>query len=104
MEKIVIKNIEDLKKLIKTINEDEAYHIELDDDQSFYAISEDDYDLLVSIKEFLDEEVRAEKGLPVKIVSNTTNDQLSFEQYETLKKQINEALEQTLKPKAEKLN
>lgn len=103
MSKIRITNIEDLKKLIKTIDEDGSYEIELDDNCRFFAVSDDDYALLCNIKDMLEEDIRQDNQT-VKVVSNDPGQELSFEQYEILKKQINEALDKTLKPKAEKLN
>lgn len=103
MEKVKISSIKDLKELLKNINEDGYYDIELDDNTSFYAISDEEFDLLSSIKEVLEEDIKQDNQR-VKIISNDINGELSFEQFEILKKQINEALDKTLKPKAEKLN
>ena len=56
MSKIRITNIEDLKKLIQNINEDGSYDIELDDNLSFHAVSDEDFELLSEMKEMFEEE------------------------------------------------
>lgn len=103
MNSIKIKNLDDLKKLIKDIDIEGSFDIEIDESCRFYAVSDEDYDLLCSVKEMIDTEFKHDNQT-VRIVSNDMNQELSFEQYEVLKKQINEALDKTLKPKAEKLN
>ena len=103
MNAIKIKDLEDLKKLIKDIDIDGSYNIEIEDSCRFYAVSDEDYDLLCSVKEMIETDFKNDNQT-VKIVSNDISQELSFEQYEVLKKQINEALDKTLKPKAEKLN
>ena len=102
MNKVRITNIQDLKRLIQNINEDGSYDIELDDNLSFHAISDEEYELLSEMKEMFEED--KQDNQKVKIVSNDINEELSFEQYETLKKLINDAFEKTFKPKSEKLN
>lgn len=103
MDKIKVSNIKELKEILKNLDEDGILNIEIDDSCNFYAISNEEYDLLSSVKEILDEDIK-QSNQRVKVISNDMSDELSFEQFETLKKQINEALDKTLKPKAEKLN
>lgn len=99
-----VQSLEDLKKILDKVEKGNPWLIELDGGKHFFAISDDDYYILRNIKEIMEDDIKDNRGQKVKIVSNNINEELSFEQYEILKKQINEALDKTLKPKAEKLN
>lgn len=102
MKTIKIKTIKELKEAIKGLDEDCIKF--LIDDKSFVAVSNEGYDLICMVEELMEDEEK--NNDMVKVVTNNANlnDELSFDQYESLKKQVVDALDKALKPHIEKLN
>ena len=111
MKKVIVKDSKDLLNIKEYLKDNDFIEVELDDNNHFIAISKDEYESLAGIKDLIHEaqdfdDNQKDSNGNIKIISNgdLINDNLSFEQYEFIKKQINQVIEKTLKPKPEKLN
>ena len=111
MKSIKITDIKDLNNVDDYLKDNDFVELVIGDDKRIIAVSNEEFEYLEEIKSFIHEAQELnedEKNIDnnIKIISNgnVINDNLSFEQYEFIKKQINQVIEKTLKPKPEKLN
>lgn len=113
MKKVEIKEIEDIANIIELLKKEDFVNVTSADGNDFVAVSSKEFSILKGIKDMIEEsqayddiEGNDEVVDNVRIISKgeLINENISVEQYEFIKKQINLALEKTFKPKPEKLN
>lgn len=102
----IVKNIDiekfkELKEYLESLEEDDIVYIEEDGDAKYAILPIGQYDYLDSFKDVMSDDKLPEEG-NVKIITNMP--ELSYEEYETVKKQLIDVLEKNFKPKADKLN
>lgn len=111
MEKIEIKSLDDLKKVSEYLKNNDYVEVSLDDGMSFVALSNSQYyaykmitDSIAESEEIDNNEENLNSQIKIITKDGVMNDNLTVEQYEFIKKEINHVIEKTLKPKPEKLN
>jgi len=95
-----ITNNRNLKKALSTLEKDDTLFL---DDHGITKYAVIDMDLYDEIQELM-ENVNDDGQIPMIKVVGQDGLQLTYDEYEKIKKQLNEALEKTLKPNPEKLN
>lgn len=101
MLKIDINELKNIKDDLKSLDDDEVAFIEEENETKFVIMPAGQYDELESFRSFLDE--GRVKTSNVKIITNATNE-LTYDEYEKIKKQLIEVIDKTLKPNPEKFN
>ena len=104
MRKIDINEIENIKEELNNLQEDETLCITENGHEKFMLMSVDAYDALTSED---NADVFSEENLlrnPNIRVISPDNFELTYDEYENVKKQVMDAFEKTFKPKPEKLN
>lgn len=100
MQKIDIKEIENIKEKLDDLDIDEVLYVDEDGASRFVIMPIDLFDSYLESNEGLD---KLTYEPHIKILG-ADNVELSYEEYELIKKQINDAFDKTFKPKREKLN
>ena len=100
MQKIDIKEIENIKEKLNELDTDEVIYVDEDGASRFVIMPVALFDSYLEENEGLDKLVYEPH---IKILG-ADNIELSYEEYELIKKQINDAFDKTFKPKREKLN
>ena len=98
---IDIKELNEIKEELDELQCDDAIFVEQNGNAKFVIIPIEQFDELESYRELLDSKV--ENGAAVKIVSNQNNE-LTYEEYEKIRKQLVDIFDKTFKPNPEKLN
>ena len=96
---IDIKTIENVRKELETLKDDDVLYIDENGKSKYAILPIGHYDELESLSELLEDG----NGTKVKI-ANFDDLQLTYEEYENIRKQIMDAVDKTLKPNPEKLN
>ncbi|MBR3227801.1 MAG: hypothetical protein IKF68_04565 [Erysipelotrichaceae bacterium] len=94
-----IKKLESIRKELESLDEDDVLFIE-DDGKADYVLMRTEY------YDYIDEILKQAQGImspKVKVIS-AEDLELTYDEYEAVKKQLNDIIEQTFKPKPEKLN
>ena len=99
MANIDINRLDELKDELAFLNQDDVLFIEEDGQEKFAVVP---IDLFNSVEDFLELLNEASSGPVVKV--DSSNLDLSYDEYERIKNQIMEMVEKTLMPKPEKLN
>lgn len=103
MQNIDIKYLKEIKEELEELQEDDAIFVDDNNDTKYVILPIETYDLLESYRSILEGDKQESLNPNVKIISNAINE-LSYDEYETIKKQLMEVFEKTFKPKPEKLN
>lgn len=98
---IDIKELKEIKEELDELHADDAIFVEENGDTKFVILPIEQFDELESYRDLLDGKV--ENGAAVKIVSNQKNE-LTYEEYEKIRKQLVDIFDKTFKPNPEKLN
>lgn len=99
MAKIDIDKLDELKDELAFLGEEEVLFIEDNGQKRFVVVPIEIYD---AIEDLMDMFSRANQGPFVKV--DSSNLELSYDEYEKIRDQILDAVEKTLMPKPEKLN
>ena len=94
-----IKKLESIRKELESLDEDDVLFIE-DDGKADYVLMRTEY------YDYIDGILKQAQGImspKVKVIS-AEDLELTYDEYEAVKKQLNDIIEQTFKPKPEKLN
>ena len=94
-----IKKLESIREELESLDEDDVLFVEEDGKAGYVLMRTEYYD-------YIDEMIRQTQSLmspKVKVIS-AENLELTYDEYEAVKKQLNDIIEQTFKPKPEKLN
>ena len=94
-----IKKLEAIKEELEALEEDDVLFVEDGDKAPYVLMRTEHYD-------FIEELYKQSQGIMsprVKVISGD-NFELTYDEYEAVKKQLNDIIEQTFKPKPEKLN
>ncbi|MBR0462645.1 MAG: hypothetical protein IJJ00_08035 [Erysipelotrichaceae bacterium] len=99
MSSIDIRELENIRKQLDSLEEDDVLFIDEDGETRFVVMPAAQYD-------FIDEMLKQSQNLsmPRVRVINGNELELSYDEYEAVKKQLNDIIEKTFKPKPEKLN
>lgn len=104
MKKIDVENINELDEMLNDIEDGDAVILSEGKEEKYAIISINDYCLFQELME-LDRQINPFKYGQTEIrIVNDDNIEVSYEEYENIKKQLLEALDKTFKPKLEKLN
>lgn len=98
---IDIKELNEIKEELDELSGDEAIFVEDNGNAKYVILPIEQYDELDSLRDLLDGKI--ENGAAVKIVSNQGNE-LTYEEYEKIRKQLVDVFDKTFKPNPEKLN
>lgn len=98
---IDIKELNEIEEELNELSEDEVIFVEKDGQARYAILPIEQYDELDSYRDLLDGKV--ENGAAVKIVSPNHNE-LTYEEYEKIRKQLVDVFDKTFKPNPEKLN
>ena len=98
---IDIKELNEIEEELNELSEDEVIFVEKDGQARYAILPIEQYDELDSYRDLLDGKV--ENGTAVKIVSPNHNE-LTYEEYEKIRKQLVDVFDKTFKPNPEKLN
>lgn len=101
MLKIDINKIKNIKDELDTLDEDEVAFVEDNNETKYVIMPISQYDEIDSFKSFLDEGQMPNSN--VKIITNASYD-LTYDEYEKIRKQLIEVIDKTLKPNPEKFN
>ena len=96
---IDIKELESIKDKLEGLSEDEVLFVDENGSTKYVILPINQFDSL-------EETFKEEQGslTPAIKIINGDGFELSYDEYETVKKQLNEIFEKTFKPKPEKLN
>ena len=99
MNSIDIRELENIRKQLESLEEDDVLFVDEDGQTRFVLMPVAQYD-------FIDEMFRQSQNLsmPRVRIINGNELELSYDEYEAVKKQLNDIIEKTFKPKPEKLN
>ena len=94
-----IKKLNSIREELDSLDEDDVLFVE-DDGRAAYVLMKAEY------YDYIEEIFRQSQGImsPKVKVINTDSLELTYDEYEAVKKQLNDIIEQTFKPKPEKLN
>ena len=101
MLKIDINEIKNIKDELDTLDEDEVAFVEDNNETKYVIMPVSQYDEIESFRCFLDEGQMPNSN--VKIITNASYD-LTYDEYEKIRKQLIEVIDKTLKPNPEKFN
>ena len=101
MLKIDINEIKNIKDELDTLDEDEVAFVEDNNETKYVIMPVSQYDEIESFRSFLDEGQMPNSN--VKIITNASYD-LTYDEYEKIRKQLIEVIDKTLKPNPEKFN
>lgn len=102
MLKIDISKLEDIKEDLKMLDEDEVAFVNDGNNTKYVIMNADLYDELEYFKSLLDESSQMANS-NIRVITNATND-LTYDEYEKIRKQLIEVIDKTLKPNPEKFN
>lgn len=96
---IDIKELENIKEKLEGLDEDDALFVDENGSTKYVILPINKFDNLEEI-------FKEDQGsiMPAIKIINGDGFELSYDEYETVKKQLNEIFEKTFKPKPEKLN
>ncbi len=94
-----IKELENIRDQLESLEEDDVLFIDEDGNTRYVIMPVSQYDL---IEEMLDP--NRDLTMPRVRIINGNELELTYDEYEAVKKQLNEIIEKTFKPKPEKLN
>lgn len=96
---IDIKELENIKDKLESLNEEDALFVDENGSTKYVILPINQFDSLEDI-------VKEGQGsfMPAVKIINGEGFELSYDEYESVKKQLNEIFEKTFKPKPEKLN
>ncbi len=97
---IDIKKLENIKKELDSLAEDDTLFIKENGSTKYAILPIESYDALMEEEE----EMEGRFSVPSIKVFSPNNMELSYDEYEAVKKRILEAFDKTFKPKREKLN
>ena len=104
MEKMDIKEIKDFKECLELVEDDKALVLADGKEEKYAVITMNDYSIYQDLLA-LDRQIHPFKyGSPEIRLMADEDFEITYEEYENIKKQILEALDKTFKPKLEKLN
>lgn len=98
---IDIKKIENIKDELADLKENQVLFIEDNGEVRYAVMPIESYDKVEGILEM--KEALKFNAPEIKVIGNNDGE-ITFEEYEIIKSAINEAIDRTFKPKAEKLN
>lgn len=104
MQKIDIKQLKEIKEELDQLEEDDAIFVDENNDTKYVILPVGLYDMLESYRSLLEGDKIPTNGSDVKIISANTPSELSYDEYETIKKQLMEVFDKTFRPKPDKLN
>ena len=97
--KIDINEVKELKESLDVLEENELLFIKENDEEKYVLMNVTLFEQIKDIAKFISEDAaKYANAHPVEDI------ELSYEEYENIKKQIIDALEKTFLPKPEKLN
>ncbi len=94
---IDIKELENIKTELDSLDENEVVFIKEGQEDKYVIMPIGQY-------EFINEILSPNQNAPKVKVINASNIELTYDEYENVKREINEIIEKTFKPKPEKLN
>lgn len=99
---IDLKNYPDLKEELDSLDEDEVLYVKEDGEEKYVLIPSRIFDEA----ENLYETINSQPQTVVKVISadGSVNPDLTYDEYERIKKQLIKTLDETFKPKPDKLN
>ena len=101
MLKIDLEKTEKLKNELDSLEEDEECFLCEEGESKYVVLPVEKYDLLDSYRSFFEGD-QLNNG-NVKIITNAMNE-LSYDEYEAIRKQLIEVIDKTFKPNPEKFN
>lgn len=102
MNSIDIKKLDAIKNELDNLEEDDVLFINEEGKEKYVLMPIDLYDSIDETLALYDED-KLLKNPQIRII-NANSFELSYDEYENVKKQIMDAFEKTFKPKPEKLN
>ena len=99
MNNVDIRELENIRKQLDALEDEDVLFVDEDGDSRYVIMPVAQYD-------FIEEMLRQSQNLsmPRVRVINGNELELTYDEYEAVKKQLNEIIEKTFKPKPEKLN
>lgn len=96
---IDIKELENIKDKLESLNEEDVLFVDENGSTKYVILPINQFDSLEDI-------VKEGQGslMPAVKIINGEGFELSYDEYESVKKQLNEIFDKTFKPKPEKLN
>lgn len=101
MKNIDIKDLYEIKEDLDCI--EDVIFVDDNNETKYAILPIDEYDDLVSLKDMVEDKLGNLKEPSVKIISNKDSE-LTYEEYEKIRKQLVDVFDATFKPKPEKLN
>lgn len=102
MTRIDINEIKNIENKLHALKDDDALYVCENGESKYVVLTADFFDLLDSYRYIFDEEKRNNDN--VKMIVDNNIGEISYDEYETLRKQLIDVFDKTFKPKAEKLN
>lgn len=103
MQNINIKDLESIKEELEKLEDDDVIFVNDEQGPKYALISIDNYDDLESYRGLIEDAEDSMANASVKIISNKQNN-LTYDEYEKIKKQLVEVFDKTFKPNPNKLN
>lgn len=93
-----INELANIKDLLETLDDESVLYVEEDGENKYVIMTSSLYDGVAEVAEAL------KNGAATAIKVAMPNFELSYEDYENIKRQVDEALDKAFRPKPEKLN
>ena len=98
MNSVDIKELENIKDKLESLEEDDILFVDDDGEIRYVLMPVEHYD-------YIEEVVSQTQNMMPRIkIINSEDFELTYDEYEAVKKQLNDMIEKTFKPKPEKLN
>ena len=98
MNSVDIKELENIKDKLESLEEDDILFVDDDGETRYVLMPVEHYD-------YIEEVVSQTQNMMPRIkIINSEDFELTYDEYEAVKKQLNDMIEKTFKPKPEKLN
>lgn len=103
MQKLDLEKLKELKEELDYLENDDVLYLEEDGEEKYVVLPVELYDVLESYRSIF-EDGKPTNGSDVKIISTHNPNELSYDEYETIKKQLMDIFDKTFRPKPDKLN